>query len=72
MLLIDEIDKSDIDLPNDLLHVFEEGAYEIPELVRIADQAPEVAVLPDGGEGPTTGSRSGGPGPLLEPSRSWC
>lgn len=33
-LLIDEIDKSDIDLPNDLLHIFEEGSYEIDELVR--------------------------------------
>jgi MoxR-like ATPase len=50
VLLVDEIDKSDIDLPNDLLHVFEEGAYEIPELVRIADQSPAVAVLPEGGE----------------------
>jgi MoxR-like ATPase len=49
VLLIDELDKSDIDLPNDLLHVFEEGGYEIPELVRVADQAPEVAVLPDDG-----------------------
>ena len=49
-LLVDEIDKSDIDLPNDLLHVFEEGSYEIPELVRIADQSPEVSVLPDGGD----------------------
>jgi MoxR-like ATPase len=38
-LLIDEIDKSDIDLPNDLLHVFEEGEFEIPELARIADEA---------------------------------
>ena len=36
VLLIDEIDKSDIDLPNDLLHIFEEGDYEIPELVRLA------------------------------------
>jgi len=35
VLLIDEIDKSDIDLPNDLLHVFEEGEFEIPELVRL-------------------------------------
>jgi MoxR-like ATPase len=33
-LLIDEIDKSDIDLPNDLLNIFEEGEYEIPELTR--------------------------------------
>ncbi|MFN0086519.1 MAG: AAA family ATPase [Blastocatellia bacterium] len=34
-LLIDEIDKSDLDLPNDLLHVFEEGEYTIPELERL-------------------------------------
>ncbi|MBR8835278.1 MAG: MoxR family ATPase [Stigonema ocellatum SAG 48.90 = DSM 106950] len=34
VLLIDEIDKSDINLPNDLLHIFEEGAFNIPELVR--------------------------------------
>ncbi len=38
VLLIDEIDKGDIDLPNDLLHVLEEGKFEIPELVRIADE----------------------------------
>ena len=37
VLLIDEIDKSDIDLPNDLLHIFEEGAFKIPELVRLAE-----------------------------------
>lgn len=35
VLLIDEIDKSDIDLPNDLLHLFEEGEFEIPELARL-------------------------------------
>lgn len=35
VLLIDELDKSDIDLPNDLLHVFEEGEYEIAELARL-------------------------------------
>jgi len=46
VLLIDEIDKSDIDLPNDLLHVFEEGRYEIPELVRLASERREVAILP--------------------------
>ena len=38
VLLIDEIDKSDIDLPNDLLTVFEEGCFEIPELVRIKEE----------------------------------
>ncbi|GAB2464857.1 AAA family ATPase [Streptomyces incanus] len=37
VLLIDEIDKSDVDLPNDLLHVFETGGYEIPELRRVAE-----------------------------------
>ncbi len=36
VLLIDEIDKSDIDLPNDLLSIFEEGQFEIPELARLS------------------------------------
>jgi MoxR-like ATPase len=44
VLLVDEIDKSDIDLPNDLLHIFEEGRYEIPELTRISTEQPEVKV----------------------------
>ncbi|NJL39788.1 MAG: MoxR family ATPase [Leptolyngbyaceae cyanobacterium SM1_4_3] len=44
ILLIDEIDKSDIDLPNDLLHVFEEGRYRIPELERINEVLPVVPV----------------------------
>lgn len=35
VLLIDEIDKGDIDLPNDLLHAFETGGFEIPELARL-------------------------------------
>ncbi|MFF2780905.1 AAA family ATPase [Streptomyces sp. NPDC058052] len=35
VLLIDEIDKCDVDLPNDLLNVFEEGEFEIPELARL-------------------------------------
>lgn len=38
VLLIDELDKSDIDLPNDLLHVFEEGEFPIPELQRLTDR----------------------------------
>lgn len=46
VLLVDEIDKSDIDLPNDLLHVFEEGRYEIAELTRISAEQPKVQVLP--------------------------
>lgn len=40
-LLIDEIDKSDLDLPNDLLNVLEEGEFAIPELERIADRLPD-------------------------------
>jgi MoxR-like ATPase len=44
ILLIDEIDKSDIDFPNDLLHIFEEGEFSIPELERIADEQSVVKV----------------------------
>ena len=35
VLLIDELDKSDLNLPNDLLNLFEEGGYPIPELERL-------------------------------------
>ncbi len=48
VLLVDEIDKADIDLPNDLLHVLEEGAYEIAELKRIAEQLVSVRQYIDG------------------------
>ncbi|WNI29282.1 MoxR family ATPase [Streptomyces sp. ITFR-6] len=41
VLLIDELDKSDIDLPNDLLNVLEEGEFAIPELERIVDRLPD-------------------------------
>jgi MoxR-like ATPase len=34
VLLIDELDKSDIDLPGDLLNGLERGEFEIPELAR--------------------------------------
>ena len=44
VLLIDEIDKSDIDLPNDLLHIFEEGTFEIPELARLPKDQSSVQV----------------------------
>ncbi|GAB3853635.1 AAA family ATPase [Dactylosporangium cerinum] len=36
VLLVDEIDKCDVDLPNDLLSAFEDGEYYIPELARLA------------------------------------
>ncbi|WP_235036973.1 MoxR family ATPase [Actinomadura sp. K4S16] len=42
VLLVDEIDKSDIDLPNDLLTIFEKGEYELPELTRRAEPDAEV------------------------------
>ena len=35
VLLIDEFDKCDIDLPSDLLHVLEEGEFDIRELKRL-------------------------------------
>jgi MoxR-like ATPase len=44
VLLIDEFDKSDINLPNDLLNLFEEGSFEIPELARLSKQEEEVNV----------------------------
>ncbi|WP_405537022.1 MoxR family ATPase [Streptomyces sp. NBC_00075] len=47
VLLIDEIDKSDMDFPNDLLNVFEEGEFAIPELARLGDRPQEV-VTDDG------------------------
>lgn len=49
VLLIDEIDKSDIDLPSDLLHIFERGEFEIPELTRLPSDMKTVAVMPDDG-----------------------
>jgi MoxR-like ATPase len=44
VLLIDEIDKSDINLPNDLLNLFEEGEFEIPELARLPEEVRSVQV----------------------------
>lgn len=52
VLLVDEIDKSDIDLPNDLLHVFETGVFEVRELKRL--KAEVVDVRPHGGRLPSS------------------
>ncbi|MEU4497097.1 AAA family ATPase [Streptomyces sp. NBC_00210] len=41
-LLIDEIDKADLDLPGDLLDVLERGEYRIEELLREGQDAAEV------------------------------
>ncbi|CAM5380335.1 AAA family ATPase OS=Streptomyces alboniger OX=132473 GN=CP975_30505 PE=4 SV=1 [Streptomyces alboniger] len=59
-LLVDEIDKSDLDLPNDLLNVLEQGQYEIPELVRAARHSADdgsAEVLADGTDSPVTLTR---------------
>ena len=45
VVLIDEIDKSDIDLPNNLLHVFEENNFKIPELERSITEQHTVKTL---------------------------
>jgi MoxR-like ATPase len=45
VLLIDELDKSDIDLPNDLLNLFEEGRFDIPELGRLPEEQSAVDVM---------------------------
>ncbi|MER6344769.1 AAA family ATPase [Streptomyces sp. NPDC001595] len=49
VLLVDELDKSDIDLPNDLLHVLENGSYDVPELVRDAAAVARVHTRDPGG-----------------------
>src|SRR5260370_21522722 len=49
VLLVDELDKSDVDLPNDLLHVLELGGFDIPELARLPDDVPVVDVMVTGG-----------------------
>ncbi|GAA2500758.1 AAA family ATPase [Winogradskya humida] len=47
VLLVDELDKSDIDLPNDLLHIFENGQFTIPELVRVSRREATTSVYTD-------------------------
>ncbi|GAA1094601.1 AAA family ATPase [Nocardiopsis composta] len=46
-LVIDEFDKGDADLANDLLDVLESGGYRIPELARLSSSEPEVTVPTD-------------------------
>ncbi len=48
VLVIVEIDKADVDLPNDLLHVFEDGEFSIPELRRMRAHRPKVRVAVHG------------------------
>src|SRR5262249_6013195 len=46
-LLIDELDKSEADLPNDLLNIFEDGGYTILERGRWRTHPPKVSVFTD-------------------------
>lgn len=48
VLLIDEFDKGDIDLPNDLLNIFERGEFPIPELARLKQR--EIKIRPSDSE----------------------
>lgn len=57
VLLIDELDKADIDLPNDLLNVFEEGRFTIPELARLSERTPEVEIRTADARGSATVTR---------------
>jgi MoxR-like ATPase len=52
VLLIDDLDKGDFDLPGDLLPLMEEGSFTIPELARMESRLPEARVMTDdpGGE----------------------
>ncbi|MEV7414992.1 AAA family ATPase [Streptomyces sp. NPDC089919] len=56
-LLVDEMDKGDVDLPNDLLTVFEEGVFDIPELARLPDGTDAVEVLTADHQGTATVTR---------------
>jgi MoxR-like ATPase len=56
-LLIDEIDKSDIDLPNDLLNAFERGEFTIPELARLNEDTVRIRVDGDDRVYPITRGR---------------
>jgi MoxR-like ATPase len=56
-LLVDEIDKSDVDLPNDLLDVLDTGSFLIPELARLGEKA-TFPIPAQGGETvPITGGK---------------
>ncbi|WIY06009.1 AAA family ATPase [Amycolatopsis mongoliensis] len=45
VLLVDELDKAESDLPHDLLSIFEDGEFLIPELARDARSAPVAEVF---------------------------
>ncbi|MEL7316887.1 MAG: AAA family ATPase, partial [Cyanobacteria bacterium J06559_3] len=58
VLLIDEIDKSDINLPNELLNLFEEAEFPIPELQRLSKSGAKLQSV-ESAEGETLQVRDG-------------
>ncbi|MEV6242676.1 MoxR family ATPase [Lentzea sp. NPDC051838] len=56
-LLIDEIDKSDLDLPSDLLEVLERGEFEIPELARYEKETVSIREWESGQQQPVARGR---------------
>ncbi|GAB2979207.1 MoxR family ATPase [Saccharothrix stipae] len=57
VLLIDEMDKSDVHLVNDLLGSLEEGEFRIPELERFHEPVVVVRTADPGARAPITGGR---------------
>ncbi|MEQ0561729.1 MoxR family ATPase [Amycolatopsis sp. NEAU-NG30] len=45
VLLVDELDKAESDLPHDLLSIFEDGEFLVPELARDARRSPVAEVF---------------------------
>jgi MoxR-like ATPase len=54
VLLIDDLDNSDFDLPVELLHVLENGEFTVAELARATRYEPEVRVCTDDPDGVAT------------------
>lgn len=57
VLLIDELDKGELDLPGDLLNVLERGEYEIPELNRLGEATWDIREVDGAETHPVTGGR---------------
>lgn len=57
VLLIDELDKGELDLPGDLLAVLERGEYEIPELNRLGETSLPIKAVNSNDTHTITGGR---------------
>ncbi len=63
VLVIDEIDKGDIDLPGDLLDVLDRGFYEIPELRRLPPKSDYDCIQVRAADAPANLDQSAGVSP---------